>query len=146
MIPERPEFAPEKQTRRGAPKHVRLWLDDIRPMPDGYTHWCERADTAIGILSTGTVGHISLDHDLTEEHYGGTGYCSGRAHVGTGYSVAAWIEDAVARGFIDMPTWEVHSMNPSGAARIRSAMESADRISRSAPPRDTGRDAGDEQP
>lgn len=118
-------------SKRGAPKCVRLWLDDIRPMPAGYTHWCERAGTAINILATGSVAHISLDHDLAEEHYGSTGYCDGLAHVGTGYSVALWIEDAVARGLIDMPTWEVHSMNPSGAAKIRAAMESAERLAQS---------------
>jgi hypothetical protein len=107
---------------------IKLWLDDLRRKPIGFTHWAKTADEAIAFLATGEVEHISLDHDLQEEHYQTIeGYCSPPQVIGTGYAVALWIEEAVRGGTIKMPTWACHSMNPSGKARIEAAMRSAER-------------------
>lgn len=93
---------------------MRLWLDDIRPMPDGYDVWCRTSDEAITQLLTRSVTHISFDHDLGGDD--------------TGYLVAMWIEEQVYTAeYFTMPTWSIHSANPVGARRIRAAMESADR-------------------
>ena len=79
---------------------VRLWLDDERPAPDGWT-WVKDAASAIGHLESGLVTEASLDHDL------GSGQASG-------YDVLAWVEEKAA---VD-PTFElpevfiVHTMNP----------------------------------
>lgn len=99
---------------------MRVWLDDVRPMPEGFTFHARSAAEAIAVLKTGNVEFISLDHDLAPEHYGDGWYPQQ-----TGYTVALWIENAVVSGRIKCPEWACHSMNPSGKARIESAMQSA---------------------
>lgn len=75
----------------------------------------------IARLQAGGITHISLDHDLD-----GDGELD-ENFTRTGYDIATWIEAQAAAGTLPRMTWEVHSMNPSGASRIRAAMESADR-------------------
>lgn len=108
---------------------MRLYLDDLRvtgarTREGTGVHW-ERTynyfDT-IERLSQGDITHISLDHDLNADEY------LDIAQTGTGYDVACWIEAQAAACRLAPLTWEVHSMNPIGAARIRQAMESAERF------------------
>jgi hypothetical protein len=107
---------------------MRVYLDDVRQTgartrnPDIFTHRAYTASEAIELLETGMVEHISLDHDLGADGYVAEEVC------GNGYQVACWIEQAVAEGRINMPTWEIHSMNPVGSANMRRALESAERI------------------
>lgn len=93
---------------------VRLWLDDLRPAPHGWTH-ARTAPEAIALLAAGGVEEVSLDHDL------------GPPEAGTGYDVAAWIEARAAEGTLPRVSWRVHSANPVGVQRIRAALESAER-------------------
>jgi hypothetical protein len=105
---------------------MRLYVDDVRRTGDRtsapHEYW-ERtygyADT-IARLEAGGITHISLDHDLD-----GDGELSEEL---TGYDIATWIEASAHAGTLAPMTWEVHSMNPSGASRIRAAMSSATRI------------------
>ena len=79
---------------------MRVWLDDMRPMPDGYDVWVMNAESCVEILWTGKVEHISLDHDLGNKL--------------DGMHVARWMaEFPLAWG-----TWSCHSMNPVGKERI----------------------------
>ncbi len=103
-----------------------LYVDDVRRTGDR-THnpsgpW-ERTygyhDTLQRLLQ-GDITHISLDHDLDAD--------GELPEELTGYDIACWIEGQAAFGRLPRMTWEVHSMNPSGAARIRQAMQSADRF------------------
>jgi hypothetical protein len=95
---------------------MKLWLDDIRPAPDGWT-WAKTAPDAIAALNAGDVAEISMDHDLGEE-----------PGVGTGYNVACWIEEAVATGAFVPPVMAVHSRNSVGAANISRAIASINRL------------------
>ena len=97
---------------------MNLWLDDIRdPTHYGYIgwHWVKTADEAIAALATGLVEECSLDHDLDVS-----------ATIGqpptekTGYDVVCWME---ATGNWPKRKPLVHSMNPSGAARMRQAID-----------------------
>jgi hypothetical protein len=84
---------------------MRLWLDDVRVAPPGWT-WVKTPEDAIALLETGCVLEMSLDHDL------------GLDEQRTGYSVVAWLENAVAtRGFVPPQSIVVHSANPVGRAR-----------------------------
>jgi hypothetical protein len=90
---------------------MRLYLDDLRPTPDGFTARVYTAQEAIDMLKTNMVEHISFDHDL------------GEPENGTGYDVAKWIEYQVATNpDFKAPSWEIHSANPVGAKNIRAAM------------------------
>jgi hypothetical protein len=95
---------------------VKLYLDDMRPPPDGWV-LVRTAQEAIAILETGGVSHLSLDHDLGDDDA-----------FGTGYDVACWIEEAVAlRGFAP-PDITIHSANVVGRARMGRAVESIERL------------------
>lgn len=91
---------------------VFIWLDDVRPAPDGWVR-CWTATEAINALIKGDVAIISLDHDL-----GDGGYM--QDHPGTGYDVLCWMEE---KKFND-PSWvvpiiKIHSANPVGVARMK---------------------------
>lgn len=104
-----------------------LYVDDVRRTGDR-THnpsadW-ERtygyADTTAR-LSRRDITHISLDHDLDAD--------GEVAEELTGYDIACWIEANIMDGMrLPRMTWEVHSMNPSGASRIRAAMTACNRL------------------
>ncbi len=84
---------------------MRVYLDDERSTPEGWlrVYW---PDEAIGLLESGQVTEISLDHDLGDDERG------------TGYDVVIWIEEAVAlRGF-KPPKIIVHSANSSARAKM----------------------------
>lgn len=92
---------------------MKLWLDDIRPMPQGYDKHVLTAKDAIKELATGKVTHISFDHDLGD--------------FKTGYNVACFIETGAHDQTIPRLTWDIHSANPVGRRNIEQAMISAER-------------------
>lgn len=92
---------------------IRIYLDDLRPTPEGFTHRCYTASEAIALLGTGQVEFISFDHDLGPET------------AGTGYDVARYIEEQVGQGALRCPDWSIHSGNPVGARNINAAMLAA---------------------
>lgn len=96
---------------------MRVWLDDLRPAPEGWTHARTQAE-AIALLEAGGVKAISLDHDLGEPD----------AEVGSGYGVACWIEEHAAVGELAPLEWAIHSANPVGRERMRVALEAAARF------------------
>ena len=93
---------------------MRLWLDDLRPMPFGYDIHVKTAEETIKLLEKGDVVYISFDHDLGEEENG------------TGYDVAKWIEEAAFNKLIPQLKWKIHSANPVGEKNIKLAMDKAD--------------------
>jgi hypothetical protein len=99
-----------------APAEIRVWLDDVRAAPAGWTR-AHTASEAITFLEAGGVVEISLDHDLGDE-----------ATRGTGYDVVCWIEEAVAtRGFA-APEIHIHSANVVGRERMQRAIDSIERL------------------
>lgn len=94
---------------------MKLWLDDVRPAPEGWTAVQNAAD-AIAVLRSGCVELVSLDHDL------------GPTEAGTGYDVAAWIEEQAASCALPRVMWRVHSANPVGVRRMEVALRNADRF------------------
>ncbi len=84
---------------------MKIFLDDIRDAPDGWVRvlW---PDEAIELLMSGTVTHLSLDHDLGDDKRG------------TGYDVLTWIEETVTvnHGFV-LPEITIHTANPPARGR-----------------------------
>lgn len=88
---------------------MRIWLDDERPAPEGWT-LCRWPAEVIDLLERGGVVELSLDHDLGDDARG------------TGYDVLLWLEEAVAlRGFRP-PTLHVHTANPAARDRMLAAV------------------------
>ena len=118
---EQARRAERKRHRREGPAVMpgtRVWLDDVRPAPEGWTR-AYTAREAIALLETGGVVKISLDHDLGDE-----------TTCGTGYEVATWIEEAVALHGFEPPAIRIHSANVVGRERMQRAIDSIDRLRR----------------
>jgi hypothetical protein len=94
---------------------MRIWLDDIRPMPDGFDYWATSAIEIIPRLKNGECDYISFDHDLGD----------GKP---TGYDLAKAIERYAYVGKMKKIGWDIHSANPVGKANIEMAMKSAERF------------------
>jgi hypothetical protein len=101
-----------------------LWLDDIRdPAKYGYigARVCRTADEAIALLKTGEVTFASLDHDLAWEHYPRND--TGQPYKEKcGYDVVLWMEQ---NRIWPKDGTVVHSMNPSGRARMQAVIDRA---------------------
>ena len=91
---------------------MKIWLDDERPMPEGYDRHVRTSAEAIAMLKSEAVTAISLDHDLGE-----TG--------GTGYEVACFIEEGAFRGALSPIEVNIHSANPVGRDRMAQAIHRA---------------------
>ena len=91
---------------------MRVFLDDVRPTPEGWvrSYWPE--DT-IKLLQTGCVTELSLDHDLGDDDRG------------TGYDVLVWLEEQVIVNQFRPPySIYVHSANSAARLRMQAAIES----------------------
>ncbi|MCX6141699.1 MAG: hypothetical protein NTZ35_00620 [Ignavibacteriales bacterium] len=96
---------------------MKLYLDDTRPTPDGWTR-AYTAQETIEYLMTGQVVELSLDHDLGIEEI-----------VGNGYMVLQWIEQEVfLRRFKAPSVMAVHSANGPATERMLLAIESIRRM------------------
>ena len=94
---------------------VKLFLDDERDpceVPDlgDPDQWLTVRDalTCIAVLGCGGVAELSLDHDLGTEE--------------TGYTVALWLEQALHDGLPVPQRVYLHTANPVGRGRMRSAL------------------------
>jgi len=94
---------------------MRVWLDDVRPIPDGFDVWVKTAHEAIQLLDSQAVDFISFDHDLGDEENG------------SGYDVAKWIEEMSFKRRMTRIDWAVHSANPVGRKNIEGAMRGAEK-------------------
>ncbi len=109
--------APWSRGRR--PHAIKLWVDDERPAPPGWTH-ARSAEEAQAILATSDVEEASFDHDL-----GSCEQCVAQAtgdagavtcqHVPTGYDLCLWL---VETGRWPKLPLRVHSRNLVGAAQM----------------------------
>ncbi|MGH3426600.1 MAG: cyclic-phosphate processing receiver domain-containing protein [Mycobacteriales bacterium] len=83
---------------------MKLWLDDIRPCPDGYLH-AHSVSEAIKLLEELDCEYASLDHDLGDYAEDG----------GDGFKLVLWMAEHdrwPSKGI------RVHSANPPGMARM----------------------------
>lgn len=109
---------------------MKLWIDDVRPMPKNYDVWAKNAEEAVKLLLTGEVTHVSFDHDLGMELSNDKDIivtAKENKYAKTGYDVAMWIEREAYLGKIKPFTYKIHSSNPVGAKNIESAMKNAER-------------------
>jgi hypothetical protein len=83
---------------------MKLWLDDIRPCPDGYLHACS-VNEAIMLLEAHDCEYASLDHDLGDYAEDG----------GDGYRLVLWMAE---HGRWPSKGIRVHSANPPGMRRM----------------------------
>lgn len=100
---------------------MKVWLDDqwddpempFRHPPEGFVPSKSVLEVACWVLR-GEVSFISFDHDLGLPFDGGT--------------LAKCIEKWASEVRIEPIGWEIHSANPVGRYRIKTAMKSAERF------------------
>lgn len=91
---------------------MKLWIDDVRPAPEGYI-WCKSVNEAkrhiiwhIGLW--GTIELIDLDHDAGDYASDGGDYIK----------LLDWLEETGRNYPI-----HIHSMNPVGVANMRAIIQ-----------------------
>lgn len=90
---------------------MKLWIDDVRPMPEGYDYWCKSVDAAKAKITAvekvrifGNITLIDIDYDAGEfAQYGGD-YIK----------LLDWLEETGRNYPI-----RIHSMNPVGRENMR---------------------------
>ena len=87
---------------------MKLWIDDIRPAPEGYT-WCKSTNEAIRQIKIATrydiiIDVIDIDHDAGEYVADGGDYIR----------VLGYLEFYM----LNIPI-RIHSMNPVGVENMR---------------------------
>lgn len=83
---------------------MKIWLDDIRPTPEGYT-WCKSVNEVKALIENNSIiVELNLDHDLGDYAKDG----------GDGIKLLDWLEET-ERSF----PIHIHSMNPVGVANMR---------------------------
>jgi hypothetical protein len=108
---------------------VKLYLDDVRPCPLGWT-LAKTVRAAQILLHSGLVTDASLDHDLGACESCLAEWRKGERvhempnceHFGTGYTLVCWMEKT---GIWPKNKTTVHSMNPVGRARMQQAIDRA---------------------
>ena len=103
------EFRPVKTAGE---RHIRIWLDDIRPAPEGYFH-CHSVNEAKAKIRECerkgvVIDSIDCDHDLGDF----------AADGGDGIKLVDWL--AAGKRFYHV---ELHTMNPVGRANMQSIID-----------------------
>ena len=93
-------------------KHIKIWVDDVRPAPHGYV-WYQAVDETIAAIKTYlrydvNIELIDLDHDSGEFYQYGGDYIK--------------ILDYLEKYMLDIPI-RIHSMNSVGVQNMRAIIE-----------------------
>lgn len=88
---------------------MKIWVDDIRPAPDGFV-WCKSVYATINLIEscTGYIDLIDLDHDAGDFVRFGGDYIN----------ILNWLEKT-GRSY----PIHIHSMNPVGVENMRRIIE-----------------------
>ena len=98
---------------------MKLWVDDVRPAPEGYV-WCKSVNTAISYIAyygarvdwdnniIDEIELIDIDHDAGSYFYDGGDYIK----------LLDWLEETGRNYPI-----RIHSQNPVGVANMRRIIE-----------------------
>lgn len=94
---------------------MKLWVDDVRPAPDGYV-WCKGVNEAKILIcqmakpdNQYNISLIDIDHDAGDYAWNGGDYIK----------LLDWLEE---KNINDIPI-RIHSMNPVGCENMRRIIE-----------------------
>jgi hypothetical protein len=91
---------------------MKVYLDDLRPAPEGWV-LVRSYRAAIDLLRSGHVTEISLDNDL--------------GSIREGYDVVTWIEQMVYQTSFRPPTIIIHSSNTVARNKMEAGIRSIKR-------------------
>lgn len=97
---------------------MKLWIDDVRPAPEGYLCWCKSVDEAKFMIENANIVHgdetywtidlIDIDHDAGDYAKDGGDYIK----------LLDWLEETGRRYPI-----HIHSMNVVGVQNMRAIIQ-----------------------
>lgn len=82
---------------------IKLWVDDVRQAPEGYT-WVRSVNEAIAAIKNNEIEVIDIDHDAGNFAFDGGDYIK----------LLDWLEEEG----LSYPI-HIHSMNPIGRANMQ---------------------------
>jgi hypothetical protein len=87
---------------------MKLWVDDVRPAPNGYV-WCKSVGQTKQVIRNAELIHqpielLDVDHDAGDYHFDGGDYIK----------LLDWLEETGRNYPI-----HIHSMNPVGRENMR---------------------------
>jgi hypothetical protein len=92
---------------------VKVWVDDVRPAPEGYIAFTAVKDTIAFLDQMETMGEqievLDLDHDAGDFVSCGGDYIK----------ILTWMEE---QGIDDIPV-RIHSMNPVGVENMKAIIQ-----------------------
>jgi len=100
---------------------MKIWLDDERPAPDGWT-WCKDPKEALVYLLSEDVEEMSFDHDL--------GWFVDGKEI-TGYDLLCAMEKGLVRGLFipeEIPKLYIHSANAGARKKMMQSIESIEQM------------------
>lgn len=111
--------------------NIRLWIDDERQMPEGFTHWAKTSQEAIDILdsirqSGDVLALVCFDHDLGYSWEDGHPQLDGGVQDDNSRPVVKWMHSVGLYPELAI----VHSQNPIGAAWIVSELKNHTQVIR----------------
>ena len=103
---------------------MKLWIDDIRPAPEGYV-WCKSTLNALHTIyhNADEIEEIALDHDAGEYATEGGDFIKvleeleSLCHSKNALKRAYWLEHCINYRF------SLHSANPVGVENMRRIIE-----------------------
>ena len=98
---------------------MKLWVDDIRPAPDGTWKIARTTKSAIKAISSYHFDEISLDHDISHQVIMGQlsrPYPCGDCFCGVAYFIAE--KYGCSNSKFSQPKIILHSANPIGAGEM----------------------------
>lgn len=108
---------------------MKLWIDDVRPAPDGYI-WCKSVEEAKNTIvnanakfakqcEKGFIPDLSLHIDLIDLDHDAGDYASAGGDYIKLLEWLEWLYD----GKGTYTQFRIHSMNPVGAANMRAIIQ-----------------------
>lgn len=92
---------------------MRLWIDDVRPAPEGYI-WCKSVDIAKSVI----IWYLYRENEIIElidiDHDAGEYACCGGDYI----KLLDWLEETGRNYPI-----RIHSANPVGVQNMRRIIE-----------------------
>jgi hypothetical protein len=101
---------------------MKLWIDDVRPAPDGYV-WCKTTPEALRMIRNhyNSIEEISLDHDAGELQYYGGDFIEVLKEMERISHSPFWPSD-YKEAFMQYRFF-LHSANPVGVQNMRAIIE-----------------------
>lgn len=105
-------------------RNINLWIDDERPMPEGFNNWAKSSEEAIAVLKNLSADDVlvtvAFDHDLGYNWEDGHDSLDGGVRDDNTRRVAKWMSDNDVWAEMII----IHTANPIGRKWLRDFFDS----------------------